>query len=201
MLEIFIWIVGAGIVAIAGLLGYRCWIKSEKESVNEENKSIQDKKKTEERLTAGQSTEVEPFADTVEPVDRATQIEWIELPHNLYFDEKRGDLRYGEELTIRLKDNPLRLFRCFIEVEQFKLTFKEICIEVLGRSVKDEIEKGDKAVVSNVARGLREALAPFPFIQIEAIRAVGYRMIIDQPDPSSEKQSISDMGTEQMGQE
>lgn len=200
MLDIFIWIV-VGIVAVSGLLGYRYWIKREKESVNEEDKSIQDKEKAETILTAGLSTEVQPVADSVEPVDCGARIEWIELPHNLYFDEKRGDLRYGEELTIRLKDNPLRLFRCFIEVEQFKLTFKEICIEVLGRSVKDEIEKGDKAVVSNVARGLREALAPFPFIQIEAIRAVGYRMIIDQPDLSAEKQSISDMGMEQTGQE
>lgn len=184
MLEIFIWIVGAGLVAVSGLLGYRYWRKREKEPVYEQNTS-----------------EVQPLVDTAGPADCGTWIEWLELPHNLYFDEKRGDLRHGEELIIRLKDNPLRLFRCFIEAEQFKLTFKEICIEVLGRSVRNEIEKGDKAVVSNVARGLREALAPFPFIQIEAIRAVGYRMIINESELSAEKQNISSVEPGQSGQE
>lgn len=116
-------------------------------------------------------------------------IKWIELSKDLFFDEEHGDLCYRDEVNIRLTENLLRLFCLFITVEQRKLTWEKICVDVLARLIKNGVSKSDRDVVANVIRHLRVHLEPIPVIQIETIRGVGYQMIISDSYTSQEDYS------------
>lgn len=115
---------------------------------------------------------------TAEKKEKVFPAEWLKLLDELYFDPTFGDLYYKNEVRVRLKDNSLRLFNSFVNAKDLKLTYEVICVDVLGRSVKNGIDKLDKSVVSASIRNLRDVLSTIPFIQIEAIRGVGYQLHI-----------------------
>lgn len=130
------------------------------------------------------SEESESMPKSVLPSKYEIAVDWTELPCNLLFDEKYGYLRYEEKAAIRLSGNSLRLFRSFVNAEGYKLTYEDICIDVLARPIKGGILKGDKSVMSAAVCSLRESLKSCPCIRIEAIRGVGYQLFIDLPDVS-----------------
>lgn len=101
---------------------------------------------------------------------------WKYLPCDLMFNEKTGELRYKNQQSVFLTGNLYRLFCCFINSEGFEVTTKDICVEVLARSVKGGITHSDSATVSTNVSRLKIALEPFPFIKIDPIRKIGYKM-------------------------
>ena len=103
------------------------------------------------------------------------------MAEDLLFDKEHGCLYYKNEVNICLAENSLRLFCLFVQVEEYKLTYEKICIEVLARSTKNGLSKTDRDAVANTIRHLRKHLEQIPVIRIEAIRGVGYQMIISVP--------------------
>lgn len=101
----------------------------------------------------------------------------MELSKDLFFNEEHGDLCYKNDTNIRLTENSLRLFCSFIQVEQQKLTYENICIDVLFRSIKNGLSKTDRDAVANAIRHLRTHLKQIAVIKIEPIRGIGYQMI------------------------
>lgn len=118
-------------------------------------------------------------------------IKWMNLSNDLLFNEEHGDLCYRNEVNLRLSGNLLKLFLYFIKAEQQQLTSKKICIDILGRSVRNELSRSDQYAVSNTIRHLRIHLRPLPFIEIEPVRGIGYKMIISSPENSSETTTCS----------
>ncbi|RHR91251.1 hypothetical protein [Parabacteroides sp. AF14-59] len=116
-----------------------------------------------------------------EPLIQDKTIKWVELSKDLFFNEEHGDLCYRNDVNICLTENSLRLFCSFIKVEQHKLTYESICIDVLSRSIKNGLSKTDRDAVANAIRHLRIHLKQIPVIEIEPLRGIGYQMIILNP--------------------
>jgi len=105
------------------------------------------------------------------------KIDWIILPCGVLFDEKHGVVRIENGKTIRLKNNPLKLFGCFIKAEDYKLMFEDICTDVLERPIKNGLSDSDREIISTTVGRLRKSLKPFPCIEIKSHRKVGYQMV------------------------
>ncbi|MEY8610768.1 hypothetical protein AALM74_16565 [Parabacteroides segnis] len=101
---------------------------------------------------------------------------WIALPCDFYFHKQQRILRFQEKLSISLKGNSSKLFKCFIEAENYKLTHKDICVHVLGRLVESKVCKSDQDCVAMAISRLRENLRAFPCIKIESDWGTGYQM-------------------------
>lgn len=155
---------GLGLLLLGGVIGgYRFWCKKMRKVAEQE---LQEKEK---RLP------------TPDPLIQPKTISWVELAEDLFFDKEHGSLCYKNEVNIRLVENSLRLFCLFVQVEGYKLTYEKICIEVFARSTKDGLSKTDRDAVANAIRHLRKHLEQIPVIRIEAIRGLGYHMIISAP--------------------
>lgn len=101
---------------------------------------------------------------------------WMYLPCDLMFNEKCGELRYKKQQSVFLTGNLYRLFCCFINSEDYEVTFEDICVGVMARSVKGGINhSGYSTASANISR-LKILLKPFPFIKIDPIRKIGYKM-------------------------
>lgn len=101
---------------------------------------------------------------------------WRYLPCDLMFNEKTGELRYKKQQSVFLTGNLYRLFCCFINSEDYEVTFEDICVGVMARSVKGGINhSGYSTASANISR-LKIVLEPFPFIKIDPIRKIGYKM-------------------------
>lgn len=105
------------------------------------------------------------------------KIDWIILPCGVLFDEKHGVVRIENGKTIRLKNNPLKLFGYFIKAEDYKLMFEDICTDVLERPIKNGLSDSDREIISTTVGRLRKSLKPFPCIEIKSHRKVGYQMV------------------------
>lgn len=152
------------LLLLGGVIGgYRFWCKKIRKVAEQELQ------KKEKRLP------------TPDPLILSKTISWIELAEDLLFDKEHGCLYYKNEVNICLAENSLRLFCLFVQVEEYKLTYEKICIEVLARSTKNGLSKTDRDAVANTIRHLRKHLEQIPVIRIEAIRGVGYQMIISVP--------------------
>lgn len=113
--------------------------------------------------------------ESIVPLVQEQTIVWTQLAPDLLFDDKCGDLQYQGEVCVRLTGNSLKLFRCFIATRQ--LNYEDICIDILGRLIKDGMSKYDRDAVSSTVYRLRDSLALIPVIKIITIRNVGYEMI------------------------
>lgn len=113
--------------------------------------------------------------ESIVPLVQEPTIIWTQLAPDLLFDDKYGDLQYKGEVCARLNGNSLKLFRCFIASRQ--LSYEDICIDILGRLIKDGRSKYDRDAVSSTVYRLRDSLALIPVIKIITIRNVGYEMI------------------------
>lgn len=113
--------------------------------------------------------------ESIVPLVQEPTIIWTQLAPDLLFDDKYGDLQYKGEVCARLNGNSLKLFRCFIASRQ--LSYEDICIDILGRLIKEGRSKYDRDAVSSTVYRLRDSLALIPVIKIITIRNVGYEMI------------------------
>lgn len=113
--------------------------------------------------------------ESIVPLVQEPTIIWTQLAPDLLFDDKYGDLQYKGEVCVRLNGNSLKLFRCFIASRQ--LSYEDICIDILGRLIKDGRSKYDRDAVSSTVYRLRDSLASIPVIKIITIRNVGYELI------------------------
>lgn len=113
--------------------------------------------------------------ESIVPLVQEPTIVWTQLAPDLLFDDKYGDLQYKGEVCARLNGNSLKLFRCFIASRQ--LSYEDICIDILGRLIKEGRSKYDRDAVSSTVYRLRDSLALIPVIKIITIRNVGYEMI------------------------
>ena len=111
------------------------------------------------------------------PLKPEQKIVWIALPYGFFFTEKQGILRNDTGVDIRLKNNSLRLFLAFVNAEDYKLSYEDICINVLARFVKNGADQSDRENVSTAIYRLKKCLKPFPCIQINALRDFGYQMV------------------------
>lgn len=177
-----------GILALGLLLlgsvigGYRSWCKKMRKIAEQELQQQQHELKRQELLQKQEELqEKEKQLPTPEPLIPTKTICWVELAKDLIFNKEHGDLCYKNEVNIRLVENSLRLFCLFVQVEEYKLTYEKICIEVLARSTKDGLSKTDRDAVANAIRHLRKHLEQIPVIRIETIRGLGYQMIISAP--------------------
>lgn len=107
---------------------------------------------------------------------------WRYLPCDLKFNEKSRELRYKDQQSVVLTENSSKLFGCFIRSEGYEMTYEDICIEVMARSVKDGRTHSDSAAASASIRRLKDQLAPFPFIKFISIRGIGYKMILSDSE-------------------
>lgn len=114
--------------------------------------------------------------ESIVPLVQEQTIIWTKLASDLLFDEKCGDLQYKDCISVRLGDNLLRLFRCFIKAEQYKLTYENICTDVLGRPIKEGVTKSDREAVAGTIYRLRDILKTIPVINIKSIRSAGYQI-------------------------
>lgn len=113
--------------------------------------------------------------ESIVPLVQEPTIIWTQLAPDLLFDDKYGDLQYKGEVCVRLNGNSLKLFRCFTASRQ--LSYEDICIDILGRLIKDGRSKYDRDAVSSTVYRLRDSLESIPVIKIITIRNVGYEMI------------------------
>lgn len=164
-------ILALGLLLIGTVIAvYRFWYKKMRKMAEQK---LQRKQQLQELL------EKEKHLPVFIPLTQSKTIYWMKLGEDLFFDEMHGDLCYKNNVSIRLTENSLRLFLLFIQVEEHKLTFEKICVEVLARSVKYGLSKTDRDAVSSSIRHLRKHLEQIPAVQIEAIRGVGYQMIFN----------------------
>ena len=169
-----------GLLLLGGVIGgYRSWCKKMRKIVEQELQHQQHELKRQELLRKQEELqEKEKQLPIPDPLIQSKTISWVELAADLIFDKEHGDLCYKNEVNIRLVENSLRLFYLFIQVEEHKLTYEKICIDVLARSTKNGLSKADRDAVANAIRHLRKHLEQIPVIRIEAIRGLGYQMII-----------------------
>ena len=192
------WIIVGGWLLLLGSVtgGYCFWYRKMQRVAHQE---LQLKQKEQERLVLNQQQEEqrlelqrqqenlqkqqqellekEKRLPIPEPLIQDKRIKWVELSKDLFFNEEHGDLCYKNDTNIRLTENSLRLFCSFIQVEQQKLTYENICIDVLSRSIKNGLSKTDRDAVANAIRHLRTHLKQIAVIKIEPIRGIGYQMI------------------------
>lgn len=105
------------------------------------------------------------------------KVAWKSLPCDLSFNEKHGELRYKEQQPVCLTGNSLKLFRCFIKTEDYRVTYEDICTDALRRCIKNVVEKSDRESASTAIRRLKDQLEPFPSIEIISIKSIGYQMV------------------------
>lgn len=194
-------ILGLGLVLLGAIIGgYYLWSRKMKRLKEEEFQLQQQKQQQEQERQALlqqhelQQKELQKERQLLEEkqarLPRALiqnkTIKWVELSKDLFFDKEHGELCYKNEVNIRLKENSSKLFICFIKYEKHKLTSEKICIEVLGRSVKNKLSKSDRDAVASTIHHLRGQLCQLPFIKIETIRGNGYQMFFSSPEDSAE---------------
>ena len=102
---------------------------------------------------------------------------WIALPYGFFFAEKEGILRNDKGVDICLKNNPLRLFLAFVNAEDYKLSYEDICVNVLARPIKNGADQSDRENVSTAIYRLKKCLKAFPCIQIKVLRDFGYQIV------------------------
>ena len=97
------------------------------------------------------------------------------FPSGFQFDKNTGLMAYNEQ-TVKLTKQSLKLFCYFLDVKQSMLTYKDIGKFLFNLDGDDP--KVQSRTSTTITR-LRESLISFPFIQIEAIRGIGYQLHID----------------------
>lgn len=150
-------------------------VKLKEESTNE----LQQTKATNQEqleLIKQKEAEIAELKKKLVSMRTTNKTTWIYLTCDLVFNIKCGELLYKDQQSVFLTGNLYRLFCCFIKSERFEVTNEDICIEVLGRSMKDGITRSDSTTVSTNVSRLKIALEPFPFIKIDSIRKIGYKM-------------------------
>ena len=157
------------LVTAGGWAGYRYWAKRNpniriqkillpKEVVREEIVVIEEEK--------------------IIPVVQKRVLEWVELPHELFFNRVTGVLRYQEE-SLKLTSEFGKFFMEFMEAENYCLTYEQLYkIKSGSDSSRENLSFTEKDTLSNTVRQLRKKLEFFPFLTIENLRGIGYRLVI-----------------------
>ncbi len=167
---------GFGLLLLGGvIIAYRFWCKKMQELQRQQQHELKQQELLQKRQ---ELQEKEKWLPTPDLLIQSKTINWVGLAEDLFFDKEHGGLCYKNEVNICLVENSLRLFCLFVQVEEHKLTYEKICIEVLARSTKYGLSKADRDAVANAIRHLRKHLEQIPIIQIEAIRGLGYQMVI-----------------------
>ena len=169
--------------------------KQEAESVNKQQTELLRKKQTEltemqtqienmnlireqqAELLEMRQAELFALKNEVIPLVPKQKTVWSALPCGFLFDEKHGILRDENGLPVSLKTNSLRLFHAFVNAENYRLSYKEICTDVLIRSIKGGVDQSCRESVSMAIHRLKECLRPFSCIEIISIRGSGYQMV------------------------
>lgn len=150
-------------------------IKLKEESANE----LQQARATNQEqleLIKQKEAEIAELKNNLISMRTTNKTTWMYLPCDLLFNEKCGELRYKNQQSVFLTGNLYRLFCCFINSEDYEVTFEDICVGVMARSVKGGINhSGYSTASANISR-LKILLKPFPFIKIDPIRKIGYKM-------------------------
>lgn len=150
-------------------------IKLKEESANE----LQQARATNQEqleLIKQKEAEIAELKNNLISMRTTNKTTWMYLPCDLMFNEKCGELRYKNQQSVFLTGNLYRLFCCFINSEDYEVTFEDICVGVMARSVKGGINhSGYSTASANISR-LKILLKPFPFIKIDPIRKIGYKM-------------------------
>ena len=157
------------LVTAGGWAGYRYWAKRNpniriqkillpKEVVREEIVVIEEEK--------------------IVPVVQKRVLEWVELPHELFFNRVTGVLKYQEE-SLKLTSEFGKVFMEFMEAENYCLTYEQLYkIKSGSDSSRENLSFTEKDTLSNTVRQLRKKLEFFPFLTIENLRGIGYRLVI-----------------------
>jgi hypothetical protein len=157
------------LVTAGGWAGYRYWAKRNpnirirkillpKEVIREEIVVIEEEK--------------------IVPVVQKRVLEWVELPHELFFNRVTGVLRYQEE-SLKLTSEFGKVFMEFMEAEDYCLTYEQLYkIKSGSDSSRENLSFTEKDTLSNTVRQLRKKLEFFPFLTIENLRGIGYRLVI-----------------------
>ena len=156
------------LVTAGGWAGYRYWTKKNpnirirkillpKEVIREEIVVVEEEK--------------------IVPVVQKHMLEWLELPHELYFNKITGILKYQEE-EIKLTLELSKIFMGFMEAEDYCLTYEQLSqIKFGSDSSKNYLSHTDKDTLSTTVRLLRKKLQIFSFMDIENLRGTGYRIL------------------------
>ncbi len=156
------------LVTAGGWAGYRYWAKKNpnirirkillpKEVIREEIVVVEEEK--------------------IVPVVQKHMLEWLELPHELYFNKVTGVLKYQEK-EIKLILELTKVFMGFMEAEDYCLTYEQLSqIKFGSDSSKNDLSHTDKDTLSTTVRLLRKKLQIFSFIDIENLRGTGYRIL------------------------
>lgn len=133
--------------------------------------------KQQAELIEQKEAELFTLQNEVIPLKPEQKLTWSALPYGLYFNEKQGLLHDDNGLTVNLKNTPLRLFCAFVNAKDYKLSYEDICIAVLARTIKNGVSQSDRENVSTVIYRLKKQLNPFSCIQIYSLRDTGYQMV------------------------
>ena len=156
------------LVTTGGWAGYRYWAKRNpnirirkillpKEIIREEIVVVEEEK--------------------IVPVVQKHMLEWLELPHELYFNKVTGVLKYQEK-EIKLTLELSKVFMGFMEAEDYCLTYEQLSqIKFGSDSSKNYLSHTDKDTLSTTVRLLRKKLQIFSFMDIENLRGTGYRIL------------------------
>lgn len=147
--------------------------KSQLSELQARNKESRDKQQS----YSIKREQAESFLLPNETIPLKLKVVWIAQPSGFFFAEKQGMLRNNEGMEIQLKNSSLRLFLAFINAEDHKLSYEDICINVLARSIRNGADLSDRESVSTTIYRLKKCLKPFPSIQINSLRDFGYQMI------------------------
>jgi len=115
--------------------------------------------------------------EKIVPIVQKHMLEWVELPHELYFNKVTGFLKYQEK-EIKLTLELSKVFMGFMEAEDYCLTYEQLSqIKFGSDSSKNDLSHTDKDTLSTTVRLLRKKLQIFSFIDIENLRGTGYRIL------------------------
>lgn len=115
--------------------------------------------------------------EKIVPIVQKHMLEWLELPHELYFNKVTGVLKYQEK-EIKLTLELTKVFMGFMEAEDYCLTYEQLSqIKFGSDSSKNDLSHTDKDTLSTTVRLLRKKLQIFSFIDIENLRGTGYRIL------------------------
>lgn len=163
---IFLWVLMNGIMWSV----YWYWPKY-KERMLAKNKTIEIQTVVEKKVV-----EVQKYI----PINSFTKTNVF--PAGFQFDKRTGLLNYNDQ-TVQLTGQKLKLFCYFLDMKQPVLTYEDIGKHMFKL---DSTASNLQSRISMAIVRLRDSLAPFPFIQIEAIRGTGYQLVITQSEISEE---------------
>lgn len=120
--------------------------------------------------------------ETKAPLIQKKEMEWLELPHAMFYNKEFCILKY-EDKSIKLTVDFGKLFISFMEADEYYLTHTDIYNQKSNvYSYRNDLSQNEIDTICRSVRKLRGILRVFPFIDIVPVCGTGYQLVIKKGD-------------------